>query len=102
MDEIEEWQGGDIVIFHNHVGIVSDHRNKNGVLYVIHHSNPVQDSYEQNILEKYLREIVPAIEVRSMEEAAEAVTQMGQRMLEVKDLKGYEVRSWFIRQQDFS
>ena len=42
--------------------------------------------------EKYLREIVPAIEVRSMEEAAEAVTQMGQRMLEVKDLKGYEVR----------
>ena len=51
VDEIEEWQGGDIVIFHNHVGIVSDHRNKNGVLYVIHHSNPVQDSYEQNILE---------------------------------------------------
>ena len=48
--------------------------------------------HEQNILEKYLREIVPAIEVRSMEEAAEAVTQMGQRMLEVKDLKGYEVR----------
>ena len=43
--------GRDIVIFHNHVGIVSDHRNKNGVLYVIHHSNPVQDSYEQNILE---------------------------------------------------
>ncbi len=51
VDEIEEWQGGDIVIFHNHVGIVSDHRNKNGVPYVIHHSNPVQDSYEQNILE---------------------------------------------------
>lgn len=49
--EIEEWQGGDIVIFHNHIGIVSDHRNKNGVPYVIHHSNPVQGFYEQDILE---------------------------------------------------
>lgn len=48
--------------------------------------------HEQNILEKYLRQIVPAIEVRNVEEAAEAVTQMGRRMLEVKDLKGYEVR----------
>ena len=51
LDEIEEWQGGNIVICHKQVGIVSDHRNKNEVLYVIHHSNLVQDSYEQNILE---------------------------------------------------
>lgn len=48
--------------------------------------------HEQNILEKYLRQIVHAVEVMSVEEAAEAVRQMGQRMLEVKDLKGYEVR----------
>lgn len=48
--------------------------------------------HEQNILEKYLRQIVQAVEVMSLEEAAEAVAQMSRRMLEVKDLKGYEVR----------
>ena len=49
--EIEEWQGGDIVIFQNHIGIVSDRRNENGVPYVIHHNDPLQTSYEQDILE---------------------------------------------------
>lgn len=48
--------------------------------------------HEQNILEKYLRQIVQAIEVMSVEEAAQAVAQMSQRMLAVKDIKGYEVR----------
>ncbi len=48
----EEWQGGDIVIFQKHIGIVSDRRNKNGVSYVIHHNDPWQKSYEQDILEK--------------------------------------------------
>lgn len=51
--EIEQWQGGDIVIFKNHIGIVSDHRNKRGVPYVIHHSNPMQTAYEQDILESW-------------------------------------------------
>lgn len=50
--DIEQWQGGDIVIFENHIGIVSDHRNKNGVAYVIHHNDPYQKSYEEDILEK--------------------------------------------------
>lgn len=50
--EIEEWQGGDIVIFEGHVGIVSDRRNKNGIPYVIHHNDPYQSYYEQDILEK--------------------------------------------------
>ncbi len=49
---IEEWQGGDIVIFKKHIGIVSDRRNKNGVPYIIHHNNKRQSSYEQDILEK--------------------------------------------------
>ena len=49
---IEEWQGGDIVIFEKHIGIVSDRRNKNGVPYVIHHNDPWQTAYEQDILEK--------------------------------------------------
>lgn len=49
---IEEWQGGDIVIFNKHIGIVSDRRNKNGVPYVIHHNDPWQTTYEQDILEE--------------------------------------------------
>ena len=50
--KIEEWQGGDIVVFRKHIGIVSDKRNKNGVPFVIHHANPYQIHYEEDILEK--------------------------------------------------
>ncbi len=49
--DIDQWQGGDIVIFESHIGVVSDHRNDWGVCYVIHHANPWQKSYEQDILE---------------------------------------------------
>ena len=49
--EIEEWQGGDIVIFDGHIGIVSDKRNKNGVPFLIHHANPYQRYYEEDALE---------------------------------------------------
>jgi hypothetical protein len=52
ISDIEEWQGGDIVIFKKHIGIISDRRNKNGVPYVIHHNDPKQTAYEQDILEK--------------------------------------------------
>lgn len=48
---IDEWQGGDIVIFENHVGIISDNRNKNGVPFIIHNGNPIQASYEEDILQ---------------------------------------------------
>jgi hypothetical protein len=50
--KIEEWQGGDIVIFENHIGIVSDKRNDNGISYVIHHNAPFQKAYEEDILER--------------------------------------------------
>ena len=50
--DLDEWQGGDIVVFKNHIGIVSDKRNKDGVSYVIHHANVFQKNYEENILEK--------------------------------------------------
>lgn len=50
--EIEEWQGGDIVIFDGHIGIVSDKRNKNGVAFIIHHAYPYQRYYEEDILEQ--------------------------------------------------
>lgn len=48
---VEEWQGGDIVVFKSHIGIVSDRRNEDGVPYVIHHNDPWQVAYEQDILE---------------------------------------------------
>lgn len=51
ISEIEEWQGGDIVVFEKHIGIISDKRNKNGIPYVIHHANPYQIHYEEDILE---------------------------------------------------
>ena len=51
ISKIGEWQGGDIVIFKKHIGIISDKRNKNGVPFIIHHANPFQRSYEEDILE---------------------------------------------------
>lgn len=53
--DIDAWQGGDIVIFENHIGIVSDKRNKKGIPFVIHNANPVQASYEEDILETWGR-----------------------------------------------
>ena len=54
---IAEWQGGDIVIFENHIGIISDKRNRKGIPFVIHHANPYQRYYEEDILE-YKTDIV--------------------------------------------
>ena len=54
--DIEAWQGGDIVIFNNHIGIVSDNRNKKGIALVIHHYSKHQKYYEEDILTK--KEIV--------------------------------------------
>lgn len=49
--EIEQWQGGDIVVFKKHIGIVSDKRNKKGIPFIIHHANSYQKHYEEDILE---------------------------------------------------
>lgn len=51
INDIANWQGGDIVIFKNHIGIVSDNRNKKGIPFIIHHANPYQRYYEEDILE---------------------------------------------------
>lgn len=48
--DVSAWQGGDIVIFRNHIGIVSDKRDWQGIPYVIHHIGPNQKSYEEDIL----------------------------------------------------
>ena len=57
INKIKEWQGGDIVVFKNHIGIVSDKRNKKGIPFIIHHANPYQRYYEEDILE-YRNDIV--------------------------------------------
>lgn len=49
--DIESWQGGDIIVFARHIGIISSYRNKKGIPFVIHHSNPYQRYYEEDILE---------------------------------------------------
>lgn len=51
INKLEEWQGGDIIIFKNHIGIVSDIRNKKGIPFIIHHQSPYQSNYEEDILE---------------------------------------------------
>ncbi len=48
--QIDQWQAGDIVVWKHHIGVISDHRNKNGIPFVIHHANPIQASYEEDIL----------------------------------------------------
>ena len=57
INKIKEWQGGDIVVFKNHIGIVSDKRNKKGIPFIIHHANPYQRYYEEDILE-YRNDII--------------------------------------------
>ena len=57
LKDIADWQGGDIVVFEKHVGIISDKRNKRGVPLVIHHYSIFQKSYEEDILE-YRNDIV--------------------------------------------
>ena len=52
IDDIEQWQPGDIVIFDNdrHIGIISDKRNRQGQPYVIH--NGGQPNREENYLSR--------------------------------------------------
>ena len=51
LSQIEEWQGGDIIVFKDHIGIISDKRNKKGIPFLIHHANPIQVNYEEDVLE---------------------------------------------------
>lgn len=50
LTEIEQWQGGDIVIMKGHIGIASNKRNKKGIPFLIHHANLFQISYEEDVL----------------------------------------------------
>lgn len=52
VDDISAWQGGDIVVFKRHIGIISKYRNWQGIPFVIHHANDNQLSYEEDILKR--------------------------------------------------
>lgn len=52
LQDIKEWQPGDIVIFSvGHIGIVSDKRNKDGVPYLLH--NGGQPVPEEDAMSRY-------------------------------------------------
>ena len=55
IDEVEEWQPGDIVIFGNntHIGIVSDKRNAAGRPYIIHNGGQ-KDREEDYLGQEYV------------------------------------------------
>lgn len=57
LDNVKKWQAGDIVIISNpqHIGIISDKRNKDGIPYVIHNIGPYPR--EEDILEKWRNKI---------------------------------------------
>lgn len=48
--DIAQWQGGDIVVYAHHIGVISDKRDRDGVPYVLHHSGEKQTVFEQDIL----------------------------------------------------
>ena len=49
IDDISQWQGGDIIVFDDHIGIVSDKRNSKGQPFVIHHAYVGQPKYEEDL-----------------------------------------------------
>ncbi len=58
LSKIEEWQGGDIIVFKDHIGIISDKRNKKGTPFLIHHANLIQVNYEEDVLELYDKDYI--------------------------------------------
>ena len=58
LSKIEEWQGGDIIVFKDHIGVISDKRNKRGIPFLIHHANPMQINYEEDVLELYDKDYI--------------------------------------------
>ena len=60
INDIAQWQGGDIVIFkdNKHIGIVSDKRNKDGQCYIIHNGgqpNREEDYFKRGEVLRHYR-----------------------------------------------
>jgi hypothetical protein len=58
LNQIEQFQPGDIVIFNNdsHIGIISDKRNSRGIPFLIHHTNSFFNRInhlEEDVLSNY-------------------------------------------------
>lgn len=51
--QIDQWAGGDIVCYENHIGIVSNLRNGDGIPYILHHRGRLQLRYEEDCLASY-------------------------------------------------
>lgn len=54
--DIEAWQPGDIAVFREHVGVISDRRGADGVPFVIHHEGGLMNRFEKDVLNE--REIL--------------------------------------------
>ena len=60
MEDPEDWQGGDIIVYDNHVAMLSDRRNHEGLPYLIHLYSKAQTAmhkYETNSLKNRAGEI---------------------------------------------
>ena len=55
LDDPAQWQPGDIVTFNNsqHVAICSDKRTEEGIPWIIHHGNPVEEAVEKDQMGRF-------------------------------------------------
>ncbi len=51
--KIDQWQAGDIVIFENHIAVISPKRTADGIPFIIHHAGSFQIRYEEAKLTRY-------------------------------------------------
>lgn len=51
LSDLPAWQPGDIVVFPQHIAMISENRNASGVPFVLHHRGGLQLSGEEDILE---------------------------------------------------
>ncbi|PAU67755.1 DUF1287 domain-containing protein [Bifidobacterium criceti] len=56
--DVGAWQGGDIVVYSNHIGIASDTRNADGLPLLIHHVSAKQKQYEEDALGTFSQQLV--------------------------------------------
>ena len=51
-EDLSDWQPGDIVVFgeNEHIGVVSDRVNEDGIPLLLHNGSPLQRSYEEDKL----------------------------------------------------
>ncbi|MDE5641343.1 MAG: DUF1287 domain-containing protein [Bifidobacterium castoris] len=56
--DVGAWQGGDIVVYSNHIGIASDTRNADGLPLLIHHVSTKQKQYEEDVLGTFPQKLV--------------------------------------------